>query len=736
MLWHTVCRRPVGEGHDTLGDRGMNGAGSVLGGRYRLVERIGGGAMGSVWRAEDTVLARQVAVKILRSELFEDGTATQRFRREAQLVAAIDHPGVVDVHDYGESGADGDERCAYIVMELIDGRPLDRVLEDTGPMTVARALDLVAGALDALHAAHRQDIVHRDIKPSNLMLRTDGRVAVTDFGIARALASTKLTAPFAIIGTALYMSPEQAEGSALGPATDLYSIGVVCYELLVGEPPYSGDGPLQIALKHVNQPVPELPETFPVAVRALVARALAKKPEERFADAAAMAAAARAAIRHAGGPGGAAGGPGGVAGGAGAGKPGAAGSGTIALRPAAAPAAKGKPGGGAEPEQAAGAGAATPAATKGAAAEGTTGKGAQAGAVVVPGAGDDGASSKDAAASGEVAPDEVAKVRPQAQTEPGTRRPRRTLLVPVIIPIIISAGTATALLIDRSPGGSDAIAPPAAQPTVVVTVPASPVSGTPAAATTTPPVTPPPTDTPAATPNPDQPVPGAQNQQQPPVPVPAQGGSGGGASGGTRTGGTGTSSGGASGGGSGGGASGGQANQPGGGGGGNQPAPPAPPVNQNPQPPAQTAGGGTTAAPQSPSRPASCGGNSWTTIVSVRDDRAIGMRNDSLNGDNPIILGGASQYGWVRSTDPGTWIHFNACNNGGPALVQTMDGKVTATTGYSFLTSWTVRNGSTAGSYTLADYMNSVCMTSNGPGNAVTMVACTPGNTAQEWRFQ
>ncbi|MFD8751777.1 protein kinase [Kitasatospora sp. NPDC059577] len=265
----------------------MGGAGTVLGGRYRLIEKIGGGAMGSVWRAEDTVLARQVAVKILRSELFEDGTAAQRFRREAQLVAAIDHPGVVHVHDYGEGGADGDERCAYIVMELIDGRPLDRVLADTGPMGVERTLDLVAGALDALHAAHRRDIVHRDVKPSNLMVRTDGRVTVTDFGIARALASTKLTAPFAIIGTALYMSPEQAEGAALGPATDLYSIGVVCYELLVGEPPFTGDGPLQIALKHVNQPVPELPETFPVAVRALVARALAKKPEERFADAAA-----------------------------------------------------------------------------------------------------------------------------------------------------------------------------------------------------------------------------------------------------------------------------------------------------------------------------------------------------------------------------------------------------------------------------------------------------------------
>ncbi|MER7581472.1 serine/threonine-protein kinase, partial [Kitasatospora sp. NPDC097691] len=594
----------------------MSGAGTVLGGRYRLVERIGGGAMGSVWRAEDTVLARQVAVKILRSELFEDGTATQRFRREAQLVAAIDHPGVVDVHDYGESGADGDERCAYIVMELIDGLPLDRVLADAGPMTVERALDLVAGALDALHAAHRRDIVHRDIKPSNLMLRTDGRVAITDFGIARAIASTKLTAPFAIIGTALYMSPEQAEGSSLGPATDLYSIGVVCYELLVGEPPYSGDGPLQIALKHVNQPVPELPEAFPAAVRALVARALAKKPEERFADAAEMAAAVRAALggvgvsagRGEGGEGGA----GGAAGGANEDRSAAVDSRTIALRPGAGSAAKDEAG-------------ATGSKQGGPAEDGPEEDGpeqggpeqgrAMAGAVLSPAAVEAPAPAEVANVQPQPQPQPQPQLQPQAQTEPGRRRSRRTLLVPVIIPVIISAGTATALLIDRSPGGSDATAPPAAQPTVVVTVPANPAAGTPAAATGTAPATPPPTDIPTAVPNPDQPAPGAPNQQAP-VPAPGQ------AAGGASTGGSGS--------GAGAGAAGGQANQPGGAAGGN---PPAPPANQNPQPPAQTSGGGSTAAPpQSPSRPASCGGNSWSTIVSVKHQRPIGMSNDNLNG--------------------------------------------------------------------------------------------------------
>ncbi|MEV7184820.1 serine/threonine-protein kinase [Kitasatospora sp. NPDC093102] len=664
----------------------MSGAGTVLGGRYELVEKIGGGAMGSVWKAEDTVLARQVAVKILRSELLEDDTSAQRFRREAQLVAAVDHPGVVGVHDYGESGGDGEERCAYIVMELIDGRPLDRVLKDTGPMTVERTLGLVAGALDALHAAHQREIVHRDIKPSNLMVRVDGRVAITDFGIARALASTKLTAPFAIIGTALYMSPEQAEGANLGPATDLYSIGVVCYELLVGEPPYSGDGPLQIALKHVNQPVPELPDTFPAPVRALVARSLAKKPEERYADAAEMAAAARAALA----------GEGVARGEQAAGRAGVADSRTIALRPGAGGAAEG---GVAEP-------------VKGGAAVGQAKDGAvepaQAGAVVAP------------AAGGAPAPAEVAKVEPQASTEPGRRRSWRTLLVPIVIPVVISMGTATVLLVDRGSGGSDA-RPPAVQPTVVVTGPVNP--GTAASVATTTPATPAPTDTPAATAGPDQPTPGAA-QNQPPVPVPVpdpaagQGGTGSGGSGGSRTGGAGTAAGGSSGG---------QASQSGGG------NPPNPPANQNPQPPA-TSGTGNT--PQGSNRPPSCEGSSWTNIVSVKDGRTIGMRDDNLNGDNPIVVGGHAQYGWVRSTNPGSWILFNACNNGGPLMVQTMDGKVVLNSGFSFLTNWTVRTGSSAGSYTLGDYQNQSCMTNNGPGNAVTMVTCTPGNTAQEWRLQ
>ncbi|MFJ4874181.1 protein kinase [Streptomyces sp. NPDC088745] len=283
----------------------MWGRGTVLGGRYTLAERVGGGAMGEVWRAEDGVLERFVAVKILLPKLLEDPQFAARFRREAKLLASLAHPGIVDVHDYGEqeaAGQDGD-RIAYIVMELIDGRPLDEVREDDGPMPAGRALGLVAQALDALHTAHRGGIVHRDLKPSNLMLSGDGRITVTDFGIAHSKAASRLTASHSVLGTALYIAPEQAEGLAVLPASDLYSLGVVTYELLTGEVPFNGDTVLEVVLKHIREPAPALPDSFPPAVRDFVARALAKAPEERYADAAVMAAAARAAGTGEGGAG-------------------------------------------------------------------------------------------------------------------------------------------------------------------------------------------------------------------------------------------------------------------------------------------------------------------------------------------------------------------------------------------------------------------------------------------------
>lgn len=269
--------------------------GTVLGGRYTLAERIGGGAMGDVWRADDTVLERPVAVKILRPELLDDARFAKRFRREALILASLDHPGIVDVHDYGENALGDGSRVAYIVMELVEGRPLDEFLKESGPLPPEQALATTAEALEALHAAHRRQIVHRDIKPSNLLICADGRVKVTDFGLARDLATSKITPEHAVVGTALYIAPEQVEGHGTTPASDLYSMGVVCYKMLTGKLPFDGERAIEILVKHVQQPVPALPADFPQPVRDFVATALAKKPEDRFPNAATMAAAARTA---------------------------------------------------------------------------------------------------------------------------------------------------------------------------------------------------------------------------------------------------------------------------------------------------------------------------------------------------------------------------------------------------------------------------------------------------------
>lgn len=278
----------------------MWGRGTLIGDRYVLDGRLGRGAMGEVWRAEDQVLHRKVAVKMLHPSGLEDNSFLPRFRREAKILAAIHHPGVVGVHDYGEQvfpgsgGPDGPAaHAAYIVMELVEGKTLEEVRAEYGLLPAARVFDLAAQALDALHTVHRLGIVHRDIKPSNMMLRGDGRVAVTDFGIARTETDTGLTSRNAVIGTSRYMAPEQSRGLPVIPASDLYSIGVVCYELLTGEPPFKGGSPVEVALKHIEEPVPDLPRDASAATREFIAKALAKDPEDRFVNAAVMAAAAR-----------------------------------------------------------------------------------------------------------------------------------------------------------------------------------------------------------------------------------------------------------------------------------------------------------------------------------------------------------------------------------------------------------------------------------------------------------
>jgi eukaryotic-like serine/threonine-protein kinase len=271
-------------------------SGVLIGDRYRLDERLATGGMGDVWRATDTSLGRTVAVKVLLPSL-TDPTFGTRFRAEARMMAALRHPGVVQVYDYGEgTGPDGNE-VAYLVMEYVDGQPLSERLEEAGRLPADQTMDVIARAAEALQAAHAAGIVHRDVKPSNLLRRPDGSVVLVDFGIARSTTATAagLTTTNAVIGTAMYMAPEQASSKPVSAATDIYALGCVAYHCLAGQPPFTGNSPLEIAVRHVTDEPPELPAEVPAPARELVRRALAKEPGDRFPDAAAMAAAARGA---------------------------------------------------------------------------------------------------------------------------------------------------------------------------------------------------------------------------------------------------------------------------------------------------------------------------------------------------------------------------------------------------------------------------------------------------------
>ncbi|MFG1998132.1 serine/threonine-protein kinase [Spirillospora sp. NPDC048911] len=253
----------------------------LLSDRYRLLELLATGGMGEVWRALDEALAREVAVKLLREELISDVRACGRFGAEARFAAGLQHGGIAQVYDYGEQ--DG---RAYLVMELVPGEPLSAILDRTGALTPEATLDLVAQSARALAVAHDHDIVHRDVKPANLMITADGTVKITDFGIARALrAASSQTQTGMVMGTAHYISPEQASGQEITPASDLYSLGVVAYECLTGNAPFDADTPVMIALKHVREAPPELPGDVPAAVRALIFELLAKTPAERPAGA-------------------------------------------------------------------------------------------------------------------------------------------------------------------------------------------------------------------------------------------------------------------------------------------------------------------------------------------------------------------------------------------------------------------------------------------------------------------
>ncbi|GAA1658341.1 hypothetical protein GCM10009733_065070 [Nonomuraea maheshkhaliensis] len=267
----------------------MVAQGTTLAGRYRLDTRIGAGGMGEVWRGEDIVLARTVAVKVLLPGRMEDPGFVARFQGEARAMATINHSGVVDVYDYGVSGD-----TVYLVMKFVDGEPLDRLLGRLGRIPPQPAMELIAQAASALQAVHDQGIVHRDVKPGNLLVQRDGTLVLTDFGIARSDVANRLTDAGMVLGTAAYCAPEQAEGAPVTPAVDIYALGVVAYECLVGQRPFDGESAVTIALKHIREAPPPLPQDIPPPVRNLVEIALSKDPTRRYPSARAMSEAARA----------------------------------------------------------------------------------------------------------------------------------------------------------------------------------------------------------------------------------------------------------------------------------------------------------------------------------------------------------------------------------------------------------------------------------------------------------
>ena len=249
---------------------------STVADRYLLTERIATGGMGEVWQAQDEVLSRTVAVKVLKTEYAEDEAFLERFRNEAKHTASLSHPGIANVFDYGEAGG-----TAYLVMEYVRGEPLSALLAREGRLPADRTLDIVGQTGLALQAAHDVGLVHRDVKPGNILIRPDGVVKVTDFGIARAVDSAPVTQTGMVVGTAAYLSPEQASGKPVTPASDIYALGVVAYECLSGRRPFDEAAPVAVAMSHISATPPPLTKDLPPLVVDFVNRALEKDPARR-----------------------------------------------------------------------------------------------------------------------------------------------------------------------------------------------------------------------------------------------------------------------------------------------------------------------------------------------------------------------------------------------------------------------------------------------------------------------
>lgn len=266
---------------------------ALLNDRYRLIELVGAGGMAQVYRSQDTLLERPVAVKLLRPQYAADEPFLARFLQEARAAANLAHPNIVAVHDVGEDTLPNDTTPRpYIVMEFVAGRDLKAIIEAEAPLSVERALDIAAQIARALAHAHDAGLIHRDVKPQNVLVTSDGRAKVTDFGIARALATSSISEAGVVLGTVHYLSPEQAGGDAATPLSDVYALGVILYEMLTGQLPFTGETPVAVAVQHLQtEPVPprELNPLLPPPVEDLILQAMEKEPAHRFASAQEMA---------------------------------------------------------------------------------------------------------------------------------------------------------------------------------------------------------------------------------------------------------------------------------------------------------------------------------------------------------------------------------------------------------------------------------------------------------------
>ncbi|WP_342444200.1 Stk1 family PASTA domain-containing Ser/Thr kinase [Paenibacillus sp. FSL L8-0638] len=257
--------------------------GHLLGGRYEIIERIGGGGMALVYKAQDILLNRNVAVKVLRQQFVHDEEFIRRFRREAQSAASLSHSNVVSIYDVGQ-----EDEIHYIVMECIEGKNLNEIIKERAPLQVDEAVRIASQICDALEHAHQNQIIHRDIKPHNILIGRNGRVKVTDFGIARAVTSTTITQTGSVVGSVHYFSPEHAKGVVTGEKSDLYSLGIVLYQMLTAQLPFLGESPISVALKHLQEEFEEprkINPLIPQSVENVILKSMRKNPEERYQSA-------------------------------------------------------------------------------------------------------------------------------------------------------------------------------------------------------------------------------------------------------------------------------------------------------------------------------------------------------------------------------------------------------------------------------------------------------------------